>query len=54
MTAMALRNANTTLWDVMKGEAAEWSGAEVESICREMLEERADEFCVPARGKCRI
>jgi hypothetical protein len=46
MTAMALCNANTTLWDVMKSEMAEWSGAEVESICREMLEERADEFCV--------
>jgi hypothetical protein len=45
MTAMALRQANTTLWEVLRGEAAQWGAAEVDAICREMLQERADEFC---------
>ena len=47
MTAMALRDANTTLWEVMHAEAAEWSAKEVESICREMLQDRAGELCAP-------
>ena len=45
MTAMAARDAGTTLWDTMMKEAAQWDKNELQRICREMLEEHADEYC---------
>ena len=48
MTALALRDANTTLWDVMRQEAAEWDAAQVKAVCHEMLQERAAALCAPS------
>ena len=48
MTAMAAREAGITLWEVMEDEAKAWQRAEISRICREMLQERAEEFCVVA------
>jgi hypothetical protein len=51
MAAMAARGAQTTLWEIMREEADEWCMDEVLAICREMLQERAAEFCDASHGR---
>lgn len=49
-TAMALRNSNTTLWDVMLKEGAEWKEDDLTRICTEMLMEQAV-YCALPHGE---
>ena len=47
MTAMALRETNTTLWDVMSEESVQWEPQQIRSICNEMLGHGyAHQYCV--------
>ena len=45
-TSLALRHGNVTLWDVMKKESVDWDEDMVNRICREMLMEESDVYCV--------
>ena len=49
MTALAARQANTTLWDVMGHEAEQWEEEELKRICHEMLGDLATSYCETAR-----
>ena len=50
-TAMALKHANTTLWDVMKKESEQWSTEQVNKICQDMLMEESEKYCVQSLSK---
>ena len=46
MTALALRGANRTLWDIMSDSGLS-DGPQLLSVCREMLGAKAAAFCAP-------